>query len=228
MANTRTRIHAHQNTVSLVRVRRIIRCVPLLRRAAQRGAKPALSLDANIEAIIVLGAAQYDGHPSRILSARLEEAVDAHALYPQIPIVTVGGKLPGDRFTEAEVGQSYLSERVPDACVLAVPVGNDTVESLREVRQRYGYANAIVITDPLHRLRVWLIARRGDEHPGARRLEISHPNLRPGLVALPCPRDGRARRIRRAQSLRREGCGAPAECAAPRGSDDEALPQGSA
>lgn len=57
------------------------------------------------------------------------------------------------------MGQSYLSERVPDACVLAVPVGNDTVESLREVRQRYGYANAIVITDPLHRLRVWLIAR---------------------------------------------------------------------
>ncbi len=142
-----------------MRVRRIIRCVPLLRRAAQRGAKPALSLEANIEAIIVLGAAQYDGRPSRILSARLEEAVDAHALYPQIPIVTVGGKLPGDRFTEAEVGQSYLSERVPDACVLAVPVGNDTVESLREVRQRYGYANAIVITDPLHRLRVWLIAR---------------------------------------------------------------------
>lgn len=87
-----------------MRVRRIIRCVPLLRRAAQRGAKPALSLEANIEAIIVLGAAQYDGRPSRILSARLEEAVDAHALYPQIPIVTVGGKLPGDRFTEAEVG----------------------------------------------------------------------------------------------------------------------------
>ena len=98
--------------------------MPLLRRAAQRGAKPALSLEANIEAIIVLGAAQYDGHPSRILSARLEEAVDAHALYPQIPIVTVGGKLPGDRFTEAEVGQSYLSERVPDECFFYVPVGN--------------------------------------------------------------------------------------------------------
>ena len=73
-----------------------------------------------VDAIVVMGAAQYDGEPSPQLAARLDHVVE---LWPQglAPLVVVtGGNRPGDRFTEAEASAAYLTERgVPaDAIVL--------------------------------------------------------------------------------------------------------------
>ncbi|MDO5031029.1 YdcF family protein [Corynebacterium sp.] len=118
------------------------------------------------QAIIVLGAAQYDGRPSRILRARLDEAFEQAQSFPAPPpIVTVGGKLPGDRFTEAGTGKRYLDQRYqhnqPDSSgtVIAVAQGNDTVASLRAVYEQLPYREVLIVTDPLHRLRAWLLAR---------------------------------------------------------------------
>lgn len=119
------------------------------------------------EAVVVLGAAQYDGRPSRILRARLDEALRVPAA---CPIVTVGGKLPGDRFTEAEVGKTYLDDalqqesgggarRSPPRNVYAVTNGSDTRGSLEAVREAHPFRNVVIVTDPLHRLRTYLIAR---------------------------------------------------------------------
>ena len=73
-----------------------------------------------VDAIVVMGAAQYDGDPSPQLAARLDHVAE---LWPQglAPLVVVtGGNQPGDRFTEAEASAAYLVERgVPaDAIVL--------------------------------------------------------------------------------------------------------------
>src|SRR5690606_18975019 len=59
------------------------------------------------DAIIVLGAAQYDGTPSPALRRRLDHALDLHreGLAPQI--VLTGSKQPDDRFTEAFAGFRY-------------------------------------------------------------------------------------------------------------------------
>ena len=125
------------------------------------------------EAVVVLGAAQYDGRPSRILRARLDEALRVPAA---CPIVTVGGKLPGDRFTEAEVGKSYLEKameqasttgasRIPPRHVYAVATGTDTRGSLEAVLEAYPYRSVVIVTDPLHRLRTYLIARKMGFHP---------------------------------------------------------------
>lgn len=109
------------------------------------------------DAIVVLGAAQFDGVPGPFLTARLEHA---KALYDDgvAPrIITSGGSLEGDRFTEADSGVTWLVDHgVPDSDVVAVSSGTDTLSSMRAVAplmKDEGWASAIVVTDPAHTLR---------------------------------------------------------------------------
>ena len=77
-----------------------------------------------------------------------------------LEVITVGGKLPGDRFTEAGVGRTYLREHFPHLTVHAVEEGMDTRSSLSAVKEAFALSDATIITDPLHRLRAALIARQ--------------------------------------------------------------------
>lgn len=109
------------------------------------------------DAVVVLGAAQHDGTPQPYLAARLEHALDLYedGLAPRV--VTVGGALPGDRFTEAEAGRRWLLERgVPPGAVVAVPVGGNTLASMSAVAASMrdeGWSDAVVVTDRWHSLR---------------------------------------------------------------------------
>lgn len=114
------------------------------------------------DVIVVLGAAQYDGEPSPVLRSRLEHA---KALYSQdvAPrIVTVGGKQPGDRFTEAGAGVKYLVESgVPATDISAVGKGQDTRQSLQAVARMAkteGWRTVTLVSDPAHMARVQAIA----------------------------------------------------------------------
>src|SRR5687767_15207817 len=62
------------------------------------------------DAIVVLGAAQYDGDPSPVFKARLDHAVYLYETGVSKTIVVTGGKAEGDRFSEAEAGEKYLIE----------------------------------------------------------------------------------------------------------------------
>ncbi|MFA5884850.1 MAG: YdcF family protein [Acidimicrobiia bacterium] len=114
------------------------------------------------DAIIVLGAAQYDGRPSAVFRARLDHALD---LYEQgvAPIVVVtGGKLAGDRFTEAGAGADYLiAHGVPDADILRETTSRNSWESLR-ASARFLFARdvrrVVLVSDPFHSLRIRLTA----------------------------------------------------------------------
>jgi uncharacterized SAM-binding protein YcdF (DUF218 family) len=115
-----------------------------------------------VDAIVVLGAAQYDGRPSPQLAARLDHVVD---LWPRglSPIVVVtGGKQPADRFTEAETSAAYLFERgVPADAILQENQGRSTGESLAGVADllgERGLDTVLLVTDPYHALRSRLIA----------------------------------------------------------------------
>ncbi len=114
------------------------------------------------EAIIVLGAAQYDGRPSPQLAARLDHVVE---LYDEgvAPVVMVtGGNQPGDRFTEAEASANYLSDRgVPESAIMRENAGHTTFESLDAAADQLlaaGRDDVVVVTDPYHSLRSRLIA----------------------------------------------------------------------
>jgi uncharacterized SAM-binding protein YcdF (DUF218 family) len=123
--------------------------------------------DAAAEAIVVLGAAQYDGRPSPVLRSRLDHAYDLwdRGLAPLI--VTTGFKQEGDRFTEAFAGFRYLRERgVPEADLLVVTTGTDTWEELaateveleRRSPGRRERHTVLLVSDRYHNLRVAHIA----------------------------------------------------------------------
>jgi uncharacterized SAM-binding protein YcdF (DUF218 family) len=114
------------------------------------------------EAIVVLGAAQYDGRPSPQLASRLDHALE---LYDEgvAPVVMVtGGNQPGDRFTEAEASANYLLDRgVPESAIMREDVGHTTFESLAAAADQLLAADlddVVVVTDPYHSLRSKLIA----------------------------------------------------------------------
>ena len=109
------------------------------------------------DAIVVLGAAQFDGRPSSVFTARLVHARDLWRDDVAPRIITVGGSLPGDRFTEAAAGKRWLAENgVPARRVVAVGTGDDTLTSVTAVQermQRRGWSTAVIVTDPWHALR---------------------------------------------------------------------------
>ncbi|MET0728152.1 MAG: YdcF family protein [Acidimicrobiales bacterium] len=114
------------------------------------------------DAIIVLGAAQYDGRPSLVLRDRLDRAL---ALYEEglaDRIVVTGGRRVGDRFTEATAGYNYLRDRgVPDDVLLKEVAGTTSYESLaasaRFLRDE-GLIDVVLVTDGYHAFRVRAIA----------------------------------------------------------------------
>ena len=115
-----------------------------------------------VDAIVVMGAAQYDGRPSPQLAARLDHAVDLWNLGLAPTVITTGGNLPGDRFTEAEASADYLVERgVPTTAILLENSGSTSYESLESVADMAalrGLDTVLIVTDPYHALRSRLIA----------------------------------------------------------------------
>ncbi len=117
----------------------------------------------HVDAIVVLGAAQYQGTPSPVFAGRLQHAA---LLYRQgrAPIVLVlGAGRPGDVSTEAESGRGYLIERgLPPDAVVALPVGSTTLESLRAAAswmRDHHLGSAFLVSDPWHNLRIRRMAR---------------------------------------------------------------------
>ena len=115
-----------------------------------------------VDAIVVLGAAQYDGRPSPQLAARLDHVVE---LWPRglAPIIVVtGGKQPEDRFTEAEASARYLVDHgVPEDVLVFENAGRSTYESLEGVADELsarGLRTVLLVTDPFHALRSKLTA----------------------------------------------------------------------
>ncbi|MFI0409830.1 YdcF family protein [Actinomadura sp. 3N508] len=110
------------------------------------------------DAIIVLGAAQYNGVPSPTLEWRLQHALKLYRAGVAPAIVTVGGKAPGDNYTEAAAGRTWLIKKggVPASKVFAVPVGRDTLESMQAAGKefkRHHWTSGVIVTDPWHGLR---------------------------------------------------------------------------
>lgn len=116
------------------------------------------------DAIVVLGAAQFDGTPSPVLKARLTHALELWQAGVAPAIITVGGRQPSDRYTEAGVGRQWLVEHgVPVTAVFAVQDGNDTVSSLTDAAQlsaTQGWSSITLVSDPAHMARSEAIADR--------------------------------------------------------------------
>lgn len=124
----------------------------------------------NVDAIVVLGAAQYDGRPSPVLEARLDHALDLYERGLAPLIVTTGSKQAGDRFTEGFTGFTYLRQSgVPEANLRIVVDGTNTFEELSAtalvLRNDKLGDEVLLVSDPYHNLRAIEIAREVGLNP---------------------------------------------------------------
>lgn len=114
------------------------------------------------DAIIVLGAAQYNGKPSPVLKARLDHARQLYDDGVAPLIVLTGSKQAGDRFTEAYTGLKYLiSKGVPEQRLVVVATGTSTWESLAasgRVLKPKGVTTVTLVSDRYHSFRLAGIA----------------------------------------------------------------------
>lgn len=129
--------------------------VEIIRQGNRDEARPA-------DAIVVLGAAQYNGVPSAVFAARLDHAVQLYQQGIAQTFVVTGGKLPGDNFTEAQTARAYaLRHGVPASAIVGEDTGRDTLESLENVgallRER-GLTSVVFVSDRTHMLRVLRMA----------------------------------------------------------------------
>jgi uncharacterized SAM-binding protein YcdF (DUF218 family) len=116
------------------------------------------------DAIVVMGAAQYQGKPSPVLRARLDHALALwqRGLAPRL--LLTGGIGEGDTASEAAVSRVYVMSRgVPDTAILLENDGRTSAQSLRaavDLLHTRGLATAVVVSDPFHMLRLEVLGRR--------------------------------------------------------------------
>lgn len=114
------------------------------------------------QAIVVLGAAQYDGVPSPVLRARLDHALELYRRGLAPVIVVTGGRQAGDRFTEATAGYDYLRNHgVPDEAIRKEVQGRTTWGSLRATStflHDEGIDDVFLVSDGYHSKRALGIA----------------------------------------------------------------------
>ena len=115
------------------------------------------------DAIVVLGAAQYDGDPSPVFRARLNHSAYLYNEGISNQVIVTGGKAEGDRFSEAEAGARYLVDEkaLPAESIQTETDGKTTLESLTAVRDMtdtQGIETVLFVSDPLHAERIKIMA----------------------------------------------------------------------
>ena len=114
------------------------------------------------DAIVVMGAAQYDGRPSPVFAARLDHAIALYHDGVAPRLIVTGGKREGDRTTEAATARSYAIEHgVPENAILSEDASRTTLQSIRRVAalmRDKDIGSAVFVSDPSHMLRVLRMA----------------------------------------------------------------------
>ena len=136
-------------------------CVGIVRESEAQQEQPA-------DAIVVFGAAQYDGRPSPVFRARLDHAFDLfqHGVAPVV--ITTGGAGEDPHYSEGEVGHDYLMKRgIPEAKLIPETQGSDTAQSAQRVgviMRTNRMRTCIAVSDGYHVFRT----RKLLEHEGIR------------------------------------------------------------
>jgi uncharacterized SAM-binding protein YcdF (DUF218 family) len=132
-------------------------------RIAHEGSLQELHL---ADAIVVFGAAEYAGHPSPVLQARLDHAYDLFHMGLASVVITTGGAGSDPSFSEGQVGRDYLERRgIPERNLIAETQGSDTAQSAARVAaimRENGLHSCIAVSDAYHVFRI----KRLLEHEG--------------------------------------------------------------
>ena len=150
-------------------------------RIAHEGALQELN---SADAIVVFGAAEYAGHPSPVLRARLDHAFDLFRKGIAPVVITTGGAASDPRFSEGGVGSNYLKHRgIPERNLIAETQGSDTAQSavrVAVIMRANGLHSCVAVSDAYHVFRI----KRLLEHEGIGPVYVApRPDSRPhGVV----------------------------------------------
>src|SRR6266851_7895797 len=110
------------------------------------------------DAIVVFGAAEYSGHPSPVLRARLDQGFDLFRRGVAPVVITTGGAAADPHFSEGGVGRDYLMHRgIPERNLIAETQGRDTAESavrVAVIMRANGLHSCVAVSDAYHVFRI--------------------------------------------------------------------------
>ena len=147
------------------------------------------------DAIVVFGAAEYAGHPSPVLRARLDHAFDLFRQGIAPVVITTGGAASDPSFSEGGVGSNYLEHRgIPERSLIAETQGSDTAQSavrVAVIMRANGLHSCVAVSDAYHVFRI----KRLLEHEGIGPVYVApRPDSRPHSF------------VQRAYAVLREAC----------------------
>jgi len=147
------------------------------------------------DAIVVFGAAEYAGHPSPVLRARLDHAYGLFQKGIAPVVITTGGAASDPSFSEGGVGRDYLKRRgIPERNLIAETQGSDTAQSAMRVAvimRANGLHSCVAVSDAYHVFRI----KRLLEHEGLGPVYVApRPDSRPHSV------------VQRTYAVLREAC----------------------
>jgi uncharacterized SAM-binding protein YcdF (DUF218 family) len=143
-----------------------------------------LQESSSADAIVVFGAAEYYGHPSPVLRARLDHGYDLFHLGVAPVVIVTGGSGADPSFSEGGVGRDYLMRRgIPERDLIAETQGRDTAESavrVAVIMRTNGLHSCVAVSDAYHVFRI----RKLLEHENIRPVYVSpRPDSKPRGVA---------------------------------------------
>jgi uncharacterized SAM-binding protein YcdF (DUF218 family) len=110
------------------------------------------------DAIVVLGAAQYNGNPSPVLKARLDHALQLYDRGLSKAIITTGSYGPDPNYSEAHVATQYLTEHgVDPTSIITEQASLTTHDSIRFVSlhvKSKAWKTVLVVSDGFHLFRI--------------------------------------------------------------------------
>ena len=151
----------------------VVTCVRVVRTASLQEIQPA-------DVIVIFGAAEYAGHPSPVLRARLDQGLDLFHRGLAPVVITTGGAGADTKFSEGGVGRDYLMRRgVPERSLIAETQGRDTAESAVRVgviMRANSLHSCVAVSDAYHVFRI----RKLLEHEGIGPVYVApRPDSRP-------------------------------------------------
>ncbi len=122
-----------------------------------------------VDAIVVFGAAEYSGHPSPVLKARLDHGFDLFRRGIAPVVIVTGGAAADPTFSEGGVGHDYLEHRgIPERNLIAETQGRDTAESAARVAvimRTNGLHSCVAVSDAYHVFRIRKLLEHEGIHP---------------------------------------------------------------
>jgi len=111
-----------------------------------------------VDAIVVMGASQWNAQPSPVFQARLDHALSLYQSGFSSKFVLTGGVGDGENIAESEAGKSYLIKKgVSEQDILREEMGRTSLQSLKQVAQileEQKMNSIILVSDGFHVMRL--------------------------------------------------------------------------